>query len=296
MNVTLRQLRAFAAVADEGSFTEAARSLYLTQSAVSMLVKQLEGEFGLPLFNRAGRRITLTETGKQLLPLARRMLDDLRQVIDGAVDLRTLQRGTVRVSASQVLACTWIPDALARFQRSHPNISIRLVDTSADDVVGAVQRHEVEMGVGPERPTSDDVACDFLWRVPMLLVCAPNHALTRRKRVNWTDLKGERWVTYSAEFTRHLERTLAEHDIDLAIGYATPVNHLTTALALTGRGLGITVAPAYARSLAQHFNVRFLPIGRPTIDRAFHLYRRCGHPLSPAAATFVEQLRQRPQD
>lgn len=291
MNVTLRQLRAFAAVAEQGSFTEAARRLHLTQSAISMLVKQLEGECGLALFNRVGRQVTLTETGRELLPLARRMLDDLRQVIDGATDLRALRRGHVRVGASHVLACTWIPEALARYEAMHPDVTVKLVDTSADEVIGAVQRHEVDIAIGPERTVRDDIASEFLWQVPIHVVCANDHPLARRRHVRWQDLRRQRWVVYSAEFTRHLERTLAEYDVQLGMERTTAVNHLTTALALSGRGLGLTAAPAYAQALAPHFGVRFLPMRGPSIDRAFFVYHRRGYPLSPATSAFVAMLR-----
>ncbi|RYY83975.1 MAG: LysR family transcriptional regulator, partial [Comamonadaceae bacterium] len=137
MNISLRQLRAFSVVARTASFTLAARQLHLTQSAVSMLVQQLEDAAGVRLFDRARNAVTLTEAGQQLLPLARRMLDDLRQLEEGATDLRTLRSGVLRVAAPQLLACTWIASALARFEKSHPSIGLRLLDTGADDIVPA---------------------------------------------------------------------------------------------------------------------------------------------------------------
>ncbi|PZQ63449.1 MAG: LysR family transcriptional regulator, partial [Variovorax paradoxus] len=125
MNLTLRQMRAFSVVARTASFTLAARQLNLTQSAVSMLVQQLEDELGLKLFDRSRHAVTLTEGGQQLLPLARRMLDDLRQIEEGASDLRLLKSGVLRVVAPQLMACTWVAGVLARFEQAHPTVGLR---------------------------------------------------------------------------------------------------------------------------------------------------------------------------
>ena len=290
MNVSLRQLRAFAAVASTGSFTEAARQLHLTQSAVSMLVRQLEKEFGLPLFDRMRPAIALTETGRELLPLAQRMLDDLQQVVEGAGDLRALRRGTLRLAVPQLLACTWMPDLIAKFEKAHPNISIRLVDTTADEVVACVQRSEADIGFGPERATEADVEATFIKEVPIRLILPAQHRLAGRRRISWQDVRDERWIIYSGEFHRQLEQTLAEHDASLAIRGAAEVGYLTTALALVGKGMGVTAAPDYARSMAAHFGVRFVALMEPAINRGFYLYRRRRQALSPGATEFVKLL------
>jgi DNA-binding transcriptional LysR family regulator len=290
MNISLRQLRAFAAVARTGSFTDAARALHLTQSAVSMLVRQLEKEFGMPLFDRTRPAITLTQTGRELLPLAQRMLDDLQQVVEGAGDLRALKRGTLRLAAPQLLACTWMPELIARFEKAYPDISLRLVDTTADDVVGCVRRNEVDIGVGPERPTGEDVEGSFLRQVPIRLVLPARHRLAGRQRVAWRDVREERWIVYSGEFHRQLEQALAEHDPSLSLRGAAQAGYLTTALALVGQGMGVTAAPDYARAFAAHFGVRFVGLSGPAINRAFFLYRRHRQALSPGAMEFVRML------
>lgn len=291
MNISLRQLRAFVAVSRHLSFTVAARELHLTQSAVSMLVRQLEAEMGLPLFDRVHRRVQPTDTGRQLLPLALRMLDDLRQVVDGALDLRSLRRGRLRLGVPQLLACTWMPPLLAEYERRHPDVELQLVDTTADDVVGALRRQEVDLGIGPDRPTGDDIERRFLRQVPIRLVVPAGHALATRKRVSWQQVQPERWVIYSGEFHRALERALAQHDPALSLRGASQVGYLTTALALVGQGLGVTAAPDYARALAPHFGVAFVALTAPAIERGFYLYQRRGEALPPAVEAFVAMLR-----
>lgn len=293
MNITLRQMRAFSSVARVGSFTLAARQLSLTQSAVSMLVQQLEDDLGLKLFDRARNAVTLTEAGQQLLPLARRMLDDLRMLQEGASDLKTLRSGVLRVAAPQLLACTWVAGVLAQFEQSYPGVGLRLIDGTADDIVATVRRGDAELGIGPERATGEDVTRSFLMNVPMRLVCAASHPLANRKIVAWDDLRDERWVVYSGDFTRHMEKLLHAHDVSLSIQTSTEVSYLTTALALVGAGAGVAAVPDYARGFADNFGIRFIALMAPSLSREFFLYQRRGIALSPTAEAFSRQMRQR---
>ncbi|MCJ0765526.1 LysR family transcriptional regulator [Variovorax terrae] len=291
MNISFRQMRAFAAVARAGSFTAAGRQLHLTQSAVSMLVQQLEAELGVQLFDR-GASVTLTEAGQKLLPLARRILDDMNQVVEGASDLRSLRSGVLRVVAPQMLACTWVCAVVGEFEAAHPDISLRITDATTDDVVGVVRRGEVELGVGPERATGDDVTRSFLMDVPIRMVCPAHHRLAQRRTVSWRELRDERWVLYSSEFNRYLEHMLQAHDASLSIQTATEVDYLTTALALVGVGTGLAAVPDYARRFAGNFGLRFVPLRGPELRRQFFIYQRRGMALSPAAEAFARMMRR----
>lgn len=293
MTLNVRQMQAFAAVTRAGSFTDAARQLHLTQSAVSMLVQQLEEALAVPLFNRSRTATTLTEAGRELLPMVQRILDDLDHVAESASDLRLLRRGVLRVVAPQVLACTWVAGVLASFGHDHPQVRLRMHDADADGVVAKVRRGDAELGIGPERPAGDDISRQLLMSVPIRLVCSRNHPLAGRKRALWKDLRQERWVTYSQEFTRELESTLARRGGPGPMDAASEVGYLTTALALSGAGVGILAAPDYAEAFARNFNLAFLTLQGPEINRKFYIYRRSGQALSPAAAAFVEALHER---
>lgn len=291
MNISLRQMRAFSAVARAGSFTAGARQVNLTQSAVSMLVQQLEEALGVTLFDR-GAAVTLTEAGRQLLPLARRILDDVNQVVEGASDLRSLRTGLLRVVAPQMLSCTWISTVLGEFAATHPDIGLRVTDATTDDVVGVVRRGEAEIGVGPERTVGEDVTRTFLMDVPIRMVCPAKHPLAERRGVSWDELRDERWVIYSSEFNRQLERILQSHDASLSMQTAVEVGYLTTALAMVGVGSGLAAVPDYARMFADNFKVRFVPLRGPEIRRQFYIYQRRGMALSPAAEAFVAMMQR----
>jgi DNA-binding transcriptional LysR family regulator len=285
MNITLKQLRAFCDVAQTSSFTLAARRMNLTQSAVSMLVRQLEADIGLALFDRVKRKVHLTATGRQLLPTAERILGDLREVIEGAAEMRALRRGTLRLAVPQMLACSWLPPIMSRYRALYPDVALKMIDTTADRVVEAVRQGEAEIGIGPERPIPDDVQADLLWQEKMQCACAANSPLAKRKRLDWKDVADAEWILYSDAFSGHLERTVWS-GLSVRLRRTTQVRYLPTALALVGQGMGVTAAPAYAAPFGRLFGAAFIDISNPIVLRSFQFFSKKGYELSPAAAAF----------
>jgi DNA-binding transcriptional LysR family regulator len=155
-----------------------------------------------------------------------------------------------------------------------------------------VRRGDAELGIGPERVTGEDVTRHFLMHVPMRLVCAASHPLAGRQTVSWRDLRDQRWVVYSGDFSRYVEQRLHEHDASLSMQTATEVRYLTTALALVGAGLGVAMVPDYARTFATNFGIRFLALRSPALNREFFVYQRRSLTLSPAAQAFATLLQE----
>ena len=154
MNITLRQLRAFVALAQTNSFTDAAASLHVTQSALSGLIKELELALGVQVVNRSTRKVGLSEVGREFYPLVARLLQDLDGALDTISDLKALKRGLVRIAAPQLMSASVLPEVIAGFKRECPDIEIRLVDCMVDQVMSKVHSGEVDFGVGPEREPS----------------------------------------------------------------------------------------------------------------------------------------------
>ena len=134
MNITLRQLRAFVAVARTGSFTLAAESLYISQSALSGLIKELEQTLGVRVVDRSTRRIHLSDMGRELFPLVEKILSDLDRVLTDVSERKSLKSGFVRVAAPQLMAATVLPEIIAAYNNEHPDISVKLVDSVVESV------------------------------------------------------------------------------------------------------------------------------------------------------------------
>lgn len=288
MNFTLRQLRAFLAVARTGSFTLAAESLYITQSALSGLIKELEQTLGTRLLDRNTRRVYLTEIGAQLYPLLDATLQDLDNMLHRVVDPTLLQTGVVRVAASQLLASTLMPDLIADFQAQHPLSQVKLIDSPVESVMARVFAGEVEMGIGPEREPNSDITSTRLFDGPFMAVFPRGHALARIRRLRWSDLQGHPVITLQGQFTERLLQDLRAADPALTFTPATEVAYMSTALSMVKAGLGVALCIPYAGSLVDLYGLRMSRLNGPEVRRSFEVFTRRGRSLSPIAQDFLD--------
>ena len=292
MNVTLRQLRAFVAVARSGSFTLAAESLFVTQSALSGLIKELEQALGLRVVDRSTRKIRLSEVGRDLYPLIDKIVHDLDGALDDVTNLKSLKTGLVRVAAPQLMASTLIPEAIASYTAAHPAIRIKLVDCAVESVMSRVFSGEVDFGIGPERDPNSDITATSLFDAPFMAVFPPGHALGLLSDIHWSDLMRFPVISLQGQFTDRLA-------IDLSATVRSPkllptneVAFMSTALSMVNAGLGVTVCIPYAASLVRLYRLEMRALGDPVVSRCFFVFSRREQSLSPAATSFMEFLFQ----
>jgi DNA-binding transcriptional LysR family regulator len=290
MNVTLRQLRAFVALAQTGSFTDAAASLYVTQSALSGLIKELEGALGVQLVNRSTRRVALAEVGREFYPLALRLLQDLDGALETIADLKALKRGLVRVAAPQLMSCSVMPEVIAGFRQQYPDIEIRLHDCMVDQVLAKVHSAEVDFGVGPEREPLADIDAVTLFEIPFVVVFGADHPLARFKRVAWAEALRHPVIALQGEYTHRLRVDLHDSLQDEALRPSNEVGFMTTAFAMVSAGLGVTTCLPYASSLVRLHRLHSRPLVDPVVQRKFLMFTRRDRPLSPAAQHFSQYL------
>lgn len=290
MNVSLRQLRGFVAVARLASFTEAAKALNLSQSAVSGLIKELELNVGVPLFGRSTRAVQLSEVGQQFYRSVERILEDLGLALDGIRSLRELSTGLVKIAAPQLMASTVVPDAIARYRRSYPGVDIRLADCSAEDAIARVLNGEVDIGIGPQRHTSPDLAAELLVEMPIIFVCRDDHPLARRQAVTWKDALEHPFIALEGNFTTALQHDLSAAPSPLALTPVNEVTSMTTALGMVRADLGVTTVPAYAAPIVRAFGLRMCRLREPKVIRRFYIFTRRNRQLSPAAERMYESM------
>jgi DNA-binding transcriptional LysR family regulator len=290
MNPTLRQMRAFVAVARTGNFTLAAQYMHVTQSALSGLIKELEQTLGARLIDRSTRRIALTEMGTELYPLFSQMIDDLDGALANIADHAQLKKGIVRIAAPQLMACTLLPEAIAAWRRRHPEVKVSLADCPVEGVTARVLSGQSDVGIGPERDGVPQLQARVLMEMPFEAVVPSSHPLAGRARVAWADLADFPFISLRGEFTERLLEDMGEAQRALTLKPAHEVTFMTTALAMVAAGLGITVGMPYAAPLVRLHGLRRLPLGEPVLSRRFFVYTREQRTLSPAAAAFIAFL------
>src|SRR5512141_373568 len=180
---TLRQLRVFQEVARNLSFARAAEALHLTPPAVTMQVKELEQEVGLPLFDRQGRRISLTTAGEYLLVYARRILATFKDADDAMARLRRVETGALSIGLVST-AKYFVPRLLARFLEEHPGIDIRLVvGANRERLVALLEANEVDLAIMGRPPRELLTRSESFAAHPLVFVCPPGHPLQQHDRL-----------------------------------------------------------------------------------------------------------------
>ena len=295
MNISIRQLTAFISVADNGSFTRASEQMHLTQSAVSGLIKELESSLGIVLFDRTTRQLSLSVVGHHLLPQARRILNEMQLFENEASSLTSLAQGQVRLAVSQFAASS-MPAVIAQFAKAYPDISVSLLDCSAENVLEHIQNIEVDLGIGTERgftEPDDDISADLLYQLPFCVVMPDNHALAQKSEVVWQDLVDIPLITLQGPF---IEQVTAELDESIASHIQQArykVNFMSTALEMTRQGFGITLCLPYMPEVIDWVSANGLqmrPLAQPVKMRRFFIYQRSSRALSPASIAFKQFL------
>jgi len=287
---TLRQLDAFVTVADALSFTAAADRLGLTPSAVSQLVVELEASVGFKLFDRSTRKVALSSAGKEFLNSAETVLKHLRLAETAAADLRNRSAGLVRVAAPMVIASLILPKAVKAYALTRPKVVVRIRDAAVERLVDMVSSGEVDMAIGPDRPSGDDVTRTSLFESPWVLWCSAEHPLARKRELRWDDLRDQSLVAAGRDHERSVAQMRAGLPASERITPIDVVDNMSTALGIAAEGLAATLSPAYVSVWAQKLGLVMRRVVEPEVMRHVCLYRPARRVISPAAEGFANHL------
>ncbi len=291
INATLRHLRCFATVAREGSFTQAAKRMFITQSSLTAAIQQLEQAVGLRLFDRTTRRVTLTREGVSFVPVAERLLNDFDAAMADVRAVAERQRGHVSIAAAPSVVALVLAPAIAGFSATYPNISVAVSDGGAELVQQRVLAAEADFGITSR--WADDPGLDFR---PLIcdrfgVVCRKDHPLGRAKtRIAWKRLQGERYIGLGVDTGI---RTMLQSSPDLPTMLRAPhfeVSSTGSLYAMLNAGLGISVLPALAANLIPLNHLAFRELTEPSLERTICVITRRGRALSPAAQGMLDMI------
>lgn len=287
MNISLRQLRVFLAVARQQHFRRAAETLHLSQPAVSRHIAELESELGLKLFDRNTREVVPTEAGRYLESAIGRVLDELEGVLAHVHSESERRRGKVHVASVPTLSAGLMPQCIADCARRFPDLAIQLHDQAQTMVLDSVRGGEVDFGLAIEPPDTGEFDSELLLRDPFMLVCRPSHPLASLDRVPWRKLQGQPLILldYSSGSRRLIDQVFARRGIEPIVVQQT--GHTHTAFRMVEAGLGISVSPALSPPPP---TLMARPL-TPQEHRDVVLLKRRQRSLSPLAAVVWEALK-----
>ncbi|MDP9932799.1 DNA-binding transcriptional LysR family regulator [Variovorax paradoxus] len=280
-------MRAFVAVARAGSFTRAAAQLFITQSALSSLIRNLEGELELRLLDRTTRRLELTEGGRELLVSLEQLLADLDRITSDLREVKEIRRGRVRIGATPLLAASVLPVAIQAFGLRYPGITVRALDASAPELIESLRAGELDLMLATLDGEHPELRAQVLLSDTMVLVCPCSHRFAQQPEVAWSEALAEPMIAMRKGSGL---RAIVDHALVDLGGTARPVqevNHVATAIAMVGAGLGVAILPAYAVRFNTVGEVCGVPLAAPTLSR--HVSLATLRQRTPAAAALAMQ-------
>ena len=251
MNVTLKQLQVFRAVAAEKNFRRAGEAVGLTQPAVSRAITELEGQVSLRLFDRTTREVKLTQAGMILAQRLPRWMDELENTLNEVHSWASTRTGKVRIASSPTLSAALVPHCLSHCARQEPGLQVILFDRVQQDVLSGILSGEVDFGliVEPEAALLRELHHETVLTDPFVVVCPEHHPLARQaegKALSWRNLGAHDLILLdkASGSRRLIDDLIATHKN--ASRVVQEVGHVTTGFEMVRAGLGINIVPGLA--------------------------------------------------
>ena len=287
MNVTFRQLRVFAEVAQQGSMNRAAASLHLTPPAVSMQIKELEAQVGLSLFDRHGRQVSLSTAGEYFLVHAKRLLGNLRDADNAMARFKRLEHGLLTIGIVNT-ATYFVPILLARFHQEHSGIDVRLrVAGNREQLVALMEAGEVDLSVMGRPPKEIATRTEAFAAHPLVFVAAPTHPLLALGHLPLSALQGHALIAreHGSGTRAAMAALFAEHRIEPHITMQMSSNETIKQAVMAGMGLSFLSLHTIGLE-ARCGLLRVLDIDGSPVMRTWNIVRLQSKLLSPAAEAF----------
>ncbi|MDA8129465.1 MAG: LysR family transcriptional regulator [Betaproteobacteria bacterium] len=288
MNVTFRQLRLLEAVARHSSFTRASEELHLTQPAVSTQIKQLEEEVGMPLFEQMGKKIFLTEVGKEVYAFSRAIAQQFRDIESVLDDMKGVKRGTLSLTVTST-GKYFAPYLLAAFLKRYPGTQVHLEVTNREEVVQQLQDNAPDMAIMGTPPENIELQSQAFMQNPLVIIAPPDHPLVGVSRVSLSRLVEENFILRErGSGTRNaVERFFQQHGVKFNASMEMSRNEAIKHAVMAGLGLGIVSLHTLEFELALG-RVAILSVEGFPIMKEWYMVHRSGKRMSPIAQAFHE--------
>lgn len=290
MKIDFDGVQAFVTVAELGGFSRAATVLHITQTALTRRIQKLEQHLGLQLLDRTTRRVDLTAVGREFLPQARALVQDLTVAVERLQDMSRRSTGQVVLACIPSMTSHVLPQWIRAYAARHPDNRIRLHDGASNEVRQAVLDGKAELGIAVQGEHHPELQETVLFADPLVFVCRSPHPLEREKAVRWADLRDHDLIGISSFMATRvfMDYQLAKRGIRLHGNYE--VQHHATAINLVAAGVGSAILPASTIRENDRPGLRKIALTQPAVKRQVVLLQRRGAALSPATQAFREVM------
>lgn len=290
MNITLRQLQAFLALAELSNFTRAAAKVHLSQPAFSAMIRALETDVGARLFHRDTRHVALTTEGRAFEGAARRAVAEVDAGLGNVHDVLQHRRGKVSLALLPSLAAGWFPPVLARYCQRYPGVEVRVDDLLSEGAIERVRQGHVDLAIVTQPVDDGELESSLFCTDHFELVCRTDHRLAGVGRLAVKDLAGERFI-YQVRHSivgRYLESKLPSRQPPLFM----EVHQLATVIGMVRSGIGIAAIPELNLYDFHYADLVRRKLQLPGLERRIYVVQPRGRTLSAAAEALWELMDQ----
>jgi len=276
VNITLKQLKILEAIAAQSSYTKAAKSLFMTQPAVSMQVKQMETQIGLPLFDRNGKKVSPTQAGHELLHYAENIRQQLEEAAQVMEELKGMKRGKLHLTMAST-ANYFAPQLIAAFHHEYPAAQVTLDVSNRTGLLNALDHNDTDMVIMGQPPQGHKLIGIPFIDNPLVVIAAPSHPLANRKHIALTEIADERFILREGDSGTRMavENFFSKHDLQLITGMEMNRSEAIKQAVMAELGLGIvslhTIEMELTLKRLTILNVEDFPI-----MRQWHIVHRNG--------------------
>jgi len=291
--VHLETLRLYCDVVRHRSFSRGATQNFVSQSAASQAMQQLEAELGVALLDRTKRPFVVTPEGQAFYQACRDLLESWDKAKAGVAAVKARVDGTVRVAAIYSVGLHDVSRHMQRFMSLYPEARVQLECLHPHKVVEAVIQGEADVGIMSYPPTARGLSIVPLRSEPMAFVCHPNHRLARRRVVMPADLNGETFIAFDAGLTirKAIDRALRQHNV--RVNTVMEFDNIETIKQAIIIAAGVSILPRH--TVQKEASIRTLAavdVAIPDLVRPVGIVHRRHKPLTPTAERFVQMLQE----
>ena len=280
----ISKYRAFLTTVECGSFTEAAKRLFYTQSAVSRMVADLENQWGVALLNRKKTGLTLTTAGAALLPFIRQICSDEMRLNGVLQDMTGLKSGVVRLGTVTAVANEWLPVVLKKLMQEVPGIEYEILIGNGDVIADWLKEDRIDVGIFVPKNT-EHLKAELLHLDEFKVIFPKGHELAGYEKVPLTALKNYPYILHGASWCKALEEQLEKNQQRIPVRYTTV--GATSIVNLVRAGIGVSILPELLLE-NDKFKVESRPLDSPLSRKLFLVTH--GTPTMPAVKAFVQRL------
>lgn len=286
--LTLQQLDAFVQIVATGSFRAAAAHIGVSQPALSRTIRQAELTLQARLFDRDTRNVEITPAGRELLPIAQRILGEFDNSFGELGQFLQGRTGRVSVGMLPSIGSSLIPQAIARYRSQHPKVEFSLLEAPADALVTAIDEGRADFGLSVRPAPDRRLRYRHLLNDPFVLVCQRDDPLATRESVPWSIFASRPYLASQARSSIRpiTDAALLRFSVSAALEYPS----ISSCGAMVRAGLGITALPLMALDLIRMDGLATVPLTRPQINRQIGIITRIGRTLPPVGQTFLDTL------